>query len=203
MSIIFALFGKLFSNLLILIKSKYEGVRQRYDRHYYLLALLICAITFLYPSLIGGNQAFCIEIIEDNNFSIIVNMLIITVLSTITILSNATGFPGGLFIPLLSIGGLLGKIFCIVLSKLDLVSLDCTGYFVLIGMSVLFISVVRTPLTGFILISEMTGNYDVMIPTLITGIMAYIITEIIRVRPIDDILYDIMIKKINTHSSYS
>ena len=130
-------------------------------------------------------------------------MLIITILSTITILSNATGFPGGLFIPLLSIGGLLGKIFCIVLSKLDLVSLDCTGYFVLIGMSVLFISVVRTPLTGFILISEMTGNYDVMIPTLITGIMAYIITEIIRVRPIDDILYDIMIKKINTHSSYS
>ena len=198
MALFFALSGKLFSYLLIFIKMKYDKTMTNYKYRYHIIALIICTITFFHPSLVGGNQIFTIEVIENKSFDLIYNILIIIVLSIITIISNATGFPGGLFIPLLSIGALLGKIFCIILAASGLASLNCTGYFVLIGMSALFISVVRTPLTGFVLISEMTGNYDVMFPTLVVGILAYIITEIMRVRPIDDILYDIMMEKISS-----
>ncbi len=195
MASIFAIAGKLFSKLLIFIKLKYDNIGNRYDKKFYLTAVLICIITFFYPSIVGGNQAFTIEIIENNNYNIINNTLILIILILITIISNATRFPGGLFIPLLSIGGLLGKIFCIILTKIDIITLESIGYFVFIGMSVFIISVVRTPLTGFILISEMTGNYDVMFPTLVVGIMSYIITEIIKVQPLDDILYSLMMKE--------
>lgn len=199
MAMIFSIIGKLFSRLLIYIKSHYERFQQKHDRYYLAIALLICVVTFYYPTIAGGNQAFTIDIIENNSFGITSNFIIIITLATITIISNATGFPGGLFIPLLSMGGLLGKIFCISLSGFDIVTPECTGYFVLIGMSVFFISVVRTPLTGFILISEMTGNYDVMFPTLVVGILTYIFTEILEVRPLDDILYDIMMKNKNQY----
>ena len=176
----------------------------KYDRNYISLAIFILTIIFFYPSLVGGNQIFAIEIIENNSYSMLTNSLILVTLVTLTIISNATGFPGGLFIPLLSMGGLLGKIFCIALANYEIVSLSNTGYFVLIGMSVFFISVVRTPLTGFILISEMTSNYDLMFPTLVVGILAYIFTEILKVRPLDDILYDLMMKnRINNDSSCS
>ena len=194
MAIIFSFLGKVFSNLFIYIKLHYERFQRKYDRHYIMLATLIVIITFFYPSLVGGNQIITIEIIENNSFSLFGNLLILGILATLTIISNATGFPGGLFIPLLSMGGLLGKIFCIALAHFDIISLSNTGYFVLIGMSVFFISVVRTPLTGFILISEMTGNYDVMFPTLVVGILTYIFTEILKVRPLDNILYDLMMK---------
>ena len=194
MSIIFSFLGKAFSNLFIYIKLHYERFQRKYDRHYIMLATLIVIITFFYPSLVGGNQIITIEIIENNSFSLFGNLLILGILATLTIISNATGFPGGLFIPLLSMGGLLGKIFCIALAHFDIICLSNTGYFVLIGMSVFFISVVRTPLTGFILISEMTGNYDVMFPTLVVGILTYIFTEILKVRPLDNILYDLMMK---------
>lgn len=194
MAIIFSFLGKVFSNLFIYIKLHYERFQRKYDRHYIMLATLIVIITFFYPSLVGGNQIVTIEIIENNSFSLFGNLLILGILATLTIISNATGFPGGLFIPLLSMGGLLGKIFCIALAHFDIISLSNTGYFVLIGMSVFFISVVRTPLTGFILISEMTGNYDVMFPTLVVGILTYIFTEILKVRPLDNILYDLMMK---------
>ena len=194
MSIIFSFLGKVFSNLFIYIKLHYERFQRKYDRHYIMLATLIVIITFFYPSLVGGNQIVTIEIIENNSFCLFGNFLILGILATLTIISNATGFPGGLFIPLLSMGGLLGKIFCIALAHFDIISLSNTGYFVLIGMSVFFISVVRTPLTGFILISEMTGNYDVMFPTLVVGILTYIFTEILKVRPLDNILYDLMMK---------
>ena len=204
MAILFSILGKLFSNLFIFIKLHYEIFQRKYDKHYIMLATLIVIITFFYPSLVGGNQIFTIEIIENNSYSLIINLLILILLASFTIISNATGFPGGLFIPLLSMGGLLGKIFCITLFYFDITSLGNTGYFVLIGMSVFFISVVRTPLTGFILISEMTGNYDIMFPTLVVGILTYIFTEILEVRPLDNILYDLMMKnRINSDSSCS
>ena len=204
MALVFAIIGKLFSNMLIYIKVNYENFRIKHDRHYCLLALIICMITFLHPSLVGGNQAFTIEIIHDDNFNIFNNIVIFSILATITIISNATGFPGGIFIPLLSMGGIIGKIFCIILAEFDIVTFSSSGYFILIGMSVFFISVVRTPLTGFILITEITGNYDVMFPTLVVGILAYIFTELLKVKPLDDILYDIMMKKrFNIDSSYS
>ena len=193
MAILFSILGKFFSKLLIFIKLNYPKFQIRFDRHYLLLAAMIVAITFFYPSLVGGNQIFTIEIIESNSYSLLVNLFILTILAALTIVSNATGFPGGIFIPLLSIGGLIGKIFCIALAHLDILSLSNTGYFVFIGMSVFFISVVRTPLTGFILISEMTGNYEVMFPTLVVGILTYIFTEIMKVRPLDNILYDMNI----------
>lgn len=204
MAIIFSILGKLFSNLFIFIKLHYEIFQRKYDKHYLMLATLIVIITFFYPSLVGGNQIFTIEIIENNSYSLTINLLILILLASFTIISNATGFPGGLFIPLLSMGGLLGKIFCITLSYFDITSLGNTGYFVLIGMSVFFISVVRTPLTGFILISEMTGNYDIMFPTLVVGILTYIFTEILNVRPLDNILYDLMMQnRINSDSNCS
>ncbi len=204
MAIIFSILGKLFSNLFIFIKLHYERFQRKYDKRYIILAALIVIITFFYPSLVGGNQIFTIEIIENNSYSLFFNLLMLAILATLTIISNATGFPGGLFIPLLSMGGLLGKIFCIALAHFDIISLSNTGYFVLIGMSVFFISVVRTPLTGFILISEMTGNYDIMFPTLVVGILTFIFTEILKVRPLDNILYDMMMRsKINNDSSCS
>ena len=197
MAITFSLLGKIFSKLLITIKLNYTTIKDKYDRNYLWLALAICVITFFYPSLVGGNQFLTIEIIDNNSFSLIGNIFVILILATLTSISNATGFPGGIFIPLLSIGGLLGKIFCITLSHFEIVSLSNTGYFVFIGMSVFFISVVRTPLTGFILISEMTGNYGILFPTLAVGIMTYAMTEILNVRPLDDILYDIIMKEKN------
>ena len=195
MALTFSILGKIFSKLFIYIKTNYEQFQTRHDKYYLMLALLICAVTFFYPSLIGGNQVFIIEIINNDGFGFFNNMIIIIILSTLSIISNATGFPGGLFIPLLSIGALLGKIFCITLAEFDIVNLSNTGYFVLIGMSVFLISVVRTPLTGFILISEMTGNYELLFPTLVVGILTYIFTEIMRVKGLDDILYDMMFSK--------
>ncbi len=204
MAIIFSILGKLFSNLFIFIKINYEKFQKKHDKRYLSLATFILVITFFHPSLVGGNQIFTIETIENNSYSLFSNSLILIILATLTIISNATGFPGGLFIPLLSMGGLLGKIFCITLANYDIVNLSNTGYFVLIGMSVFFISVVRTPLTGFILISEMTGNYDLMFPTLVVGILTYIFTEILKVRPLDNILYDLMMKnRINSDSNCS
>ena len=72
---------------------------------------------------------------------------------------------------------------------------NLSGFFILIGMSAFFISVVRTPLTGFILISEMTGNYDVFFPTVVVGVFVYFFTELFKVTPMNELIYNFMINK--------
>ena len=111
----------------------------------------------------------------------------------------------------MTIGGLLGKLFYdltnfistsllpsgIILFSEDVAGLgeNLSGYFIFIGMSAFFIAVVRTPITGFILISEMTGHYETFFPTLIVGILVYYLTQILKVEPLNDMLYEFMIKQ--------
>ena len=114
---------------------------------------------------------------------------------------------------MMTIGGLLGKLFYDVLLCIDasmrywipewvfihtlqsnVADINLSGYFIFIGMSAFFIAVVRTPITGFILISEMTGHYETFFPTLIVGILVFYITQLLKVVPLNDLLYDFMIK---------
>ena len=112
---------------------------------------------------------------------------------------------------MMTIGGLLGKLFYELLLLLSnargewwsfgdgwtgsgLVDDGLSGYYIFIGMSAFFIAVMRTPITGFILISEMTGHYETFFPTLIVGILVYFLTHLMRVIPLNNLLYDFMIR---------
>ena len=60
--------------------------------------------------------------------------------------------------------------------------------FALLGMGALFTSVVRAPLTGIVLMVEMTGRYEFMLPLLVSCLTAYGVAEGLQVLPIYDAL---------------
>ena len=216
MAVFFSLLGKIFSTALIkgkILYSKLDSWRfSKYTKGIVPKAALLTVITFtigLYlPTLIGGNQTFLIESSGSRYLNMLYLLSIIIIISLFTILSNSTGYPGGIFLPMITIGGLAGKLFYEILQK-SAIYLNITaelgitnneiynlsGFFILIGMSAFFISVVRTPLTGFILISEMTGNYDVFFPTVVVGVFVYFFTELLKVTPMNELIYNFMIKK--------
>src|SRR5574341_1523181 len=94
--------------------------------------------------------------------------LVIRFLLTIT--SYGTGAPGGIFAPLLVIGAL-------------------------IGMAAYFTAIVRAPLTGIMLIVEMTGNYSQMLPLLVSCFCAYAVTEFLKDLPIYEALLERDLKR--------
>lgn len=102
-------------------------------------------------------------------------------------LSYATGVAGGIFAPLLSLGALLGVV----------VYSSSTSVFpngpnvaacAVAGMCGLFSGVVRAPLTGIILIAEMTGSYDLLLPLLAAAFTAYAVAEGLGDTPIYEAL---------------
>jgi len=57
-------------------------------------------------------------------------------------------------------------------------------------MAGFFAAVVRAPLTGIVLIVEMTGSYALMLPLLVACFCAYILAEALRTPPIYDVLLE-------------
>ena len=59
---------------------------------------------------------------------------------------------------------------------------------VLFSMVGFLVAVVRTPLTGIVLITEITGHLDVFYPSIIVGGLTYYFTEMLQIKPFNVVL---------------
>jgi CIC family chloride channel protein len=104
-------------------------------------------------------------------------------------LSYSAGTPGGLFSPLLLLGAGLGALFALGVNAAvpaeHAVSVVAFG---VVGMTAFFTGVVRAPLTGIVLITEMTATTTLMVPMLAAGFGAMLASSLVRGEPIYDTL---------------
>jgi CIC family chloride channel protein len=94
-----------------------------------------------------------------------------------TSLCYSSGISGGLFMPTLMMGSLLGGIVGHVCSIFFPELTASTGTFALIGMGSFFVSVIRTPFTSIIMIFELTRNYNIILPLMVANITSYVISS--------------------------
>ena len=107
---------------------------------------------------------------------------------SLTMVSYSSGAAGGIFAPLLVLGALGGLWFG---SGVDLVMGSSTlspQVFCVLGMGALFTAIVRAPLTGIILMLELTATYDFMLPLLVSCLCAYGVAEALGNTPIYEAL---------------
>ena len=108
----------------------------------------------------------------------------------LTAISYGTGVPGGIFAPLLVLGALLGLAVGQVAHHLAPGIVPVPAVFAVVGMAAYFTAIVRAPLTGVMLIMEMTGNYSQMLPLLISCFCAYAVAEALKDTPIYEALLE-------------
>lgn len=98
--------------------------------------------------------------------------------------SYGTGAPGGIFAPLLALGALLGLGVGQIAHNIAPHAVPIPAIFAVVGMAAFFTAIVRAPLTGIVLVLEMTGNYEQMLPLLVTCFCAYLVAEALGELPI-------------------
>jgi chloride channel protein, CIC family len=108
----------------------------------------------------------------------------------LTISSYGTGVPGGIFAPLLVIGALIGLAVGQVTQMIAPSAVPVPAVFAVVGMAAYFTAIVRAPLTGVVLIIEMTGNYEQMLPLLVSCFFAYAVAEALKDLPIYEVLLE-------------
>ena len=95
-----------------------------------------------------------------------------------------SGAPGGIFFPLLVLGAFLGGIFGMVGTIFFGMSQEYINNFVLLAMAGYFTAIVRAPITGIILIFEMTGSLSQMLSLTVVSIVAYVVASLLKSKPI-------------------
>jgi chloride channel protein, CIC family len=108
----------------------------------------------------------------------------------LTVTSYGTGAPGGIFAPLLVLGALIGLGIGKIAHNLSPDIVPIPAVFAVVGMAAYFTAIVRAPLTGIMLIVEMTGNYSQMLPLLVSCFCAYATTEFLKDLPIYEALLE-------------
>ena len=108
----------------------------------------------------------------------------------LTITSYGTGTPGGIFAPLLVLGALIGLAVGNITQMIIPFAAPVPAAFAVVGMAAYFTAIVRAPLTGVVLIIEMTGNYEQMLPLLVSCFFAYVVAEFLKDLPIYEALLE-------------
>jgi CIC family chloride channel protein len=117
---------------------------------------------------------------------LMVLLLILKLLAVTT--SYASGNAGGIFGPSLFIGAMLGGIVGNVAHGLLPTYVATPGVYALVGMGTAFAGIVRAPMTSVVMIFEMTRDYAVIVPLMISNLVSFFISSRLQRQPIYEVL---------------
>ncbi len=141
-------------------------------------------ILLLYiPELTGGGLQL-IPQATNGAYSLMILLALFIGRVFLTLVCFGSGAPGGIFAPMLAIGTLFGTFFGLASQALFPTMGIEPGTFAIAGMGALFAATVRAPLTGITLVIEMTNNYHLILPLLITCLGATMLAQLLGGRPI-------------------
>ena len=201
LGIVAGFLGVLFNKTLLIAAKLYGRLPEKY-------VLPAAAITgsaigligWFAPSLTGSGNSLAESALKgDLILSIIPVFFVLRFLMTTT--SYGAGAPGGIFTPLLILGAMIGLAIGQLANSLVPSIVPIPAIFAVVGMAAYFTAIVRAPLTGIMLIVEMTGNYSQMLPLLVSCFCAYAVAEFLKDLPVYEALLERDLQK--GGSSYS
>ena len=154
------------------------------------VGLIIAVIGMFFPNLIGGGYDIITKGVG-NSFTLSFLLFLFIARLLLSIFSYSTGSPGGIFLPMLTLGVIFGMLFGTSMQHYfpDLISHP--GVYAIAGMAGIFSATVRAPLTGLVLAIEMTSNYELILPLIITTVIASVFTTLLGNEPI----YNTLLKR--------
>jgi CIC family chloride channel protein len=116
-------------------------------------------------------------------------MVLLLVLKLIaTAISYGSGNAGGIFGPSLFLGAMLGGAIGSGAQHFFPGYVATPGAYALVGMGTAFAGIVRAPMTSVVMIFEITRDYAVIVPLMISNLVSYFVASRIQREPIYELL---------------
>lgn len=145
------------------------------------------------PQVLGGGHSL-IDSLTDGNFTLKMLLVILVIKFLFSMLSYGSGAPGGIFFPLLVLGALTGAIYGNVLVHFSGFDPKYINNFIMLAMAGYFTAIVRAPITGSILITEMTGSFSNLLSLSVISLVAYAVADLLKSEPIYESLLERLLK---------
>lgn len=192
LGLVLGFFGAFYNWTLLTSQKLMKKIRLPFVR--VLISFLGVGVTALiFPQVVGSGHRLM------DSFSLNMGLALLCVILLakylISMISYASGIPGGIFFPLLVLGASLGAVFAtIVISSFHLPE-SLFANFVILSMAGTFTAIVRAPMTGILLLVEMTGYFDHLLPLALVSLVAYVVADLLHSEPIYDSLLENMLQE--------
>jgi H+/Cl- antiporter ClcA len=149
--------------------------------------LLVIPVGLFMPEALGGGNGL-VTLLGHASLPLGALVMFFVVRLVGSQVSYASGLPGGIFLPMLSLGAVFGAVCAHCFVWLGVAPANDLSYIALmeiVGMAGLFGAVSKAPLTAIVLVMEMT-SYGVLMPLGVVTLLAYLIYDALGGKPIYD-----------------
>lgn len=139
--------------------------------------VLAGVVAFTMPALLDGGDAI-FEILQDPYVEPLKFLAVLLIGKyLLTTLAFGSGVPGGTLFPLVVMGALAGAMFGRVVTELTGTSYAYVANYTALGIAGLFAGVIRAPITGVVLVFELTGSFSSLLSAVLVSIIAYLVAD--------------------------
>lgn len=140
---------------------------------------LVGVVAVFFPQIMGTGRDVMADVLNSRaNFGIGLLIVLGLLKLLMTAVSLGGGFVGGIFAPSLFIGTMIGGAFGLLSTSLfpeELVG--SVQAYAIAGMAAMMAGVVRAPITGILLVFEITNDYRLILPIMFTTVICVYVTE--------------------------
>jgi chloride channel protein, CIC family len=149
--------------------------------------LMVGVMGWFVPQVLGVGYKFVGDALNGRMaLKLMALLLVLKLVATAT--SYASGNAGGIFGPSLFLGAMLGGAIGSVAQHFFPGYVATPGAYALVGMGTAFAGIVRAPMTSVVMIFEITRDYAVIVPLMISNLVSYFIASRIQEEPIYELL---------------
>lgn len=200
LGIVTGLAGVLYHFLTLSVLRAYDRLSFLKNHQKVLIPLVLSAFLGLcLPQVMGGGHALT-TYLQDPHLLLTTLCLFLLVKFLFSLISFGSGAPGGIFFPMLILGSLIGAIFAKIAIGCGVLDIYYTNFLIL-AMAGFFAAVVRAPVTGIVLIAEMCGTLQVLLPIAFVSCVGYMVANACHCEPIYESLLRRLTKNQSSHQS--
>jgi chloride channel protein, CIC family len=149
--------------------------------------LTVGILGYFMPEVLGVGYNYVEKVL--NGDVVLKTVVLLAILKIVaTAVCYSSGNAGGIFGPSLFIGAMMGATVGGVAHHFFPDTTAGPGAYALVGMGTAFAGIVRTPLTSVIMIFELTRDYSIIVPLMISNLIAYFISQKLQPEPIYEAL---------------
>ena len=152
-------------------------------------ALLNGIILIGVPQVLGGGYQFVDQAL---NGGLPLQLLLLLGAAKLlaTVLAYSSGNAGGIFAPTLFMGAMVGGLVGDLVNRFAPFPTADVGAYALVGMGALFAGIIRAPMTSVLMIFELTQDYQILVPLMVTNLLSFFISQRYQPTPIYDALLE-------------
>jgi CIC family chloride channel protein len=141
--------------------------------------LMVGAIALAFPEILGIGHVSMDRMLEGEvGLGLLLALVVMKIVATS--LTLGSGGSGGVFVPSLFVGAALGGAVGILVSQWAPFPHGDPGAYALVGMGAVVAASSHAPLTGIIIMFELTGDYQIILPVMVACILSTVVATSLK-----------------------